>query len=103
MLDWTVIAKKKKIVRTVVGTNNPNNYNTNTASLSQELSQDQQFFKKKIEYVFNKLQGKNPRILLSQALMDSKHREIPGLRKMVEGGKPLKALVSPGEQADILI
>jgi hypothetical protein len=53
--------------------------------------------------VFSKLQGKNPRLLLSQAIMDSKHREIPGIKKMIEGGKPLKPMVSAGEQADILI
>lgn len=44
VLDWTVIARKKKVIRTVVG----NAAAGSTASLSQELSSDQQFFKKKI-------------------------------------------------------
>ena len=61
------------------------------------------FFKKKIEYVQNKLHGRNPRLLLSQALGDSKHKDVPGLRKMVEGNKQLKPLVSATEQVELLI
>jgi DNA-dependent protein kinase catalytic subunit len=95
VLDWTYIARKKRLVRSAVG--------NGTASMSQELSEDQTFFKKKIEYVQSKLQGKNPRMLLAYAINESKHREVPGLKKIIEGNKPLKSHVSAAEQVELLI
>lgn len=95
VLDWAYMARKKRVIRTVIGVGG------NT--MSQEVEQDQSFFKKKIEYVQNKLHGRNPRLLLSQALGDSKHKDVPGLRKMVEGNKQLKPLVSATEQVELLI
>lgn len=50
------------------------------------------------------MQGYNPRLLLSEALAESRHKSIPTLKKVVEGNAPLKTItLSASEQVDVLI
>lgn len=95
VLDFSSMNHKKKIIRRV---------DSATSSTVTEEIEEEPIFKKKIEFLRKKLQGYNPRYLLSEALGESKHKNIPSLKKVVEGSVPLKTTVlSASEQVDVLI